>query len=124
MVQDRIQLLKNTLATARFRPEKENIQGAIIAYESGAIVYSKQYTLIWGGKVVDQADSYAEFTVDRPQRLDRYSEKYGPHWLWWENPLWLEPSQRLKAGGCQIVDRTPCSSGFGQFYINQVGSKY
>lgn len=120
MIADRIDTLKATLASAQYPPEKVNIQGAIAAYESGDIGYSKQYTLIWAGKVVDRADSYAEFTEDRLERLDRYAHTYGRHWLWWESPLWLEPSQRLVAGGCQIIDRTSSPDGFGLFYINQV----
>jgi hypothetical protein len=106
--------------TAEYAPEKENIQGAIDAYQSGGIQYGKEYTLIWGGKVVDQAQSYASFTEDRLDRLDRYAEKYGPHWLWWESPLWLEPSARLRAAGCQLIDRVSAPHGFGHFFINQV----
>jgi hypothetical protein len=119
-VQERIQILKEALSTAQHEPEKENIRGAIKAYESGEIKYCKEYTLIWNGKVVDQAPNYASFTEDRLERLDRYAEKYGPHWLWWESPLWLEPSQRVKAAGCQIIDRVSAQHGFGHFYINQV----
>ena len=121
VVQDRILVLKKTLDTAKFEPERLNIRGAIAAYESGEIVYSKQYTLIWRGRVVDQADSYGKFTEDRLSRLDRYAELYGPHWLWWESPLWLEPSQQIVARGCQIIHRQDSPSGFGQFFINQVG---
>lgn len=123
MVRDRIKVLQQTLDTAEFEPERVNIKGAIAAYESEKIVYSKQYTLIWGGRVVDRADSYGEFTVDRLTRLDRYAEKYGPDWLWWESPLWLEPSQRIIAHGSQILNRDVNPTGFGHFHINQVGSR-
>lgn len=58
---DRIETLKEALADSEFEPEKRNIKGAIAAYESGEIPYSKKYTSIWAGKVVDTADTYAEF---------------------------------------------------------------
>lgn len=113
-------MLKTVLTTSTFEPEKVNISGAIAAYESGEIGYSKEYTLLWGGKVVDTAKTYAEFTTDRLERLDRYAELYGPNWLWWESPLWLRPSEKTQAMGCQIIDRSSASHGMGHFHINQV----
>jgi hypothetical protein len=46
--------------------EIENLQGAITAYESGEIGYSKKYkySLIWAGKVVDTCETFAEFASD------------------------------------------------------------
>jgi hypothetical protein len=76
--------LETALRSSRFPPEAENIEAAIDGYRTGQITYSSQYTLIWAGQIVDRANSYAEFTADRTQRLDRYSGDYGPHWLWWE----------------------------------------
>ncbi|KAA6410682.1 MAG: hypothetical protein FRX48_06105 [Lasallia pustulata] len=116
---DRISALETTLASARFEPERENIRGAIAAYQSGQIGYSKKFTLFWAGKLVDEAETYADFTQDRTERLDRYAAQHGPHWLWWESPLWLHPDQRVTALGCQIISRVAQPNGYGHFYIKQ-----
>ena len=120
-VEDRIKDLRTVLQKSTFEPEIENISAVIAAYESGQIGYSKQFTLLWAGKVVETAQSYAEFAADRPERLDRYERDHGPGWLWWEGPLWLHPSEQSRAAGCQIIDLSPSRYSFGHFYINQVG---
>lgn len=119
-VLDRISVLETTLTSAQFEPERENIRGAIAAYQSGHLGYSKKFALFWAGKMVDEAESYAEFTNDRMERLDRYADQHGPHWLWWESPLCLHPDQRITALGCQISERVAQNHGFGPFYIRQV----
>lgn len=119
-VEDRINDLQTLLSGSKFDPEKVNVQGTIDAYRSGQISYSNDYSLIWAGQIVDKAKTYAEFTTDRQERLDRYAQEYGPHWLWWEPPLWVHPDERVMAAGCQIIERTPSAGGFGQFYISQV----
>jgi len=120
-VKERISSLLKGLETSKNAEEKTNIQGAIDAYRSGQIGYSKQYTLIWAGKVVDVADTYADFAVGRNERLDRYEKEYGPHWLWFESPLWVHPESQAKAMRCAVVDRIAAPSEFGQYYINMVG---
>ena len=97
-----------------------NIKAAIDAYESGKVGYTKNYTLIWAGQVVDTAATYGEFCVDRKERLDRYAEKYGAHWLWWESPLDIHPKDQLQAKGCQVIPRRPEAGGLGHFWITQV----
>ena len=91
----RVKDLKEALASSDFEPEKVNIKAAIDAYESGEVGYTKDYALIWAGQVVDTATTYGEFCVDQAERLDRYAEKYGPHWLWWDDPLDIHPSAQL-----------------------------
>ncbi|KAI0976813.1 hypothetical protein F4678DRAFT_468923 [Xylaria arbuscula] len=50
----------------------ESIQG----YESGQILYSHEFTLLYAGHIVDKSE-----------RLDRYFARHGPGWLWQEPPL-------------------------------------
>lgn len=120
IVQERIKDLKEALASSEFEPEKANIKAAIDAYESGKVGYTKNYTLIWAGQIVDTATTYGEFCVDRKERLDRYAEKYGEHWLWWESPLDIHPNAQLQAKGCQVIPRRPQEGGLGHFWITQV----
>ena len=119
-IQERIKDLNEALATSEFEPERVNIKAAIDAYESGEVGYTRDYTLIWAGQVVDTAATYGAFSQDRAERLDRYAEKYGPHWLWWESPLDLHPQEQLQAKGCQIIPRKAQKGGLGHFYIHQV----
>lgn len=116
----RIDTLLKGLESSRNVEEKKNIQGAIDAYRSGQIGYSKQYTLIWAGKVVDVADTYAEFAVGRKERLDRYEKEHGAHWLWFESPLWVHPESQAKAMRSTAVERVASSTEFGLYYINLV----
>ena len=119
-VKDRINALLKGLESSLNSEEKKNIQGAIDAYRSGQIGYSKQYTLIWAGKVVDVADTYAEFAIGRNERLDRYEKEYGPHWLWFESPLWVHPDSQVRAMRCAMVEREASTNEFGLYYINMV----
>jgi hypothetical protein len=114
-VQERIQALRAALKISKPPAERDNIQGAIAAYESGQIGYSTKYTLFWAGKAVDQCDSYAEFTNDRMERLDRYAEMYGGHWLWYEEPLAAHQRPMMR---CATALRYPAPNGLGLFNIN------
>ena len=116
---DRIAVLEEALRSSKFRPETKNIQAAIDGYRTGKIVYSSQYTLIWAGKIVDQANTYAEFTIDRTARLDRYLEEYGPHWLWWESPLQIHPKSAPRLSGSASLKRDIAAHGLGQYQIKQ-----
>ena len=120
IVLERVKDLKEALASSEFEPEQVNIKAAINAYESGRIGYTRKYTLIWAGQVVDTAATYGEFSVDRKERLNRYAEKYGAHWLWWESPLDIHPNDQFQAKGCQVIPRRPEPGGLGHFWITQV----
>ncbi|KAI9799898.1 MAG: hypothetical protein M1833_003820 [Piccolia ochrophora] len=118
-IQRRIEVLDECLASSGFEPERENIRGAIQAYQSGRIRYSASYTLLWAGKVVDEAATYGEFVADRRARLDRYASEHGPHWLWFESPLCVAAENRPRARKCAVLERNLCTSGLGQYYVNQ-----
>ena len=121
VVQKHIENLEGILATSEFEPEGNNMKAAIAGYSSGEIGYSRQYTLIWAGQIVGKANSYAEFTRDRLERLDGYNKIYGPGWLWWESPLWLHSHERITFLGCQIVERSTSNGyAFADYEINQV----
>lgn len=86
-VVDRLVILRDTLDSSRCDAEIANIRAAIDGYESGQITCSEEFTLIYGGRIVDTCPSYSSFCVDRDDRLDQYAEQYGPGWLWHEPPL-------------------------------------
>lgn len=117
---ERIHALEDALANSTNEYERTNISGAIEAYKSAKIGYDKHYTLIWAGKVVDMADTYADFAFDRDERLDRYAKEHGPHWLWWESPLNVHPESQARAMRCAVVERVPSATGFGHYFVSQV----
>lgn len=85
-------------------PMKANITAALNAYETGVIGFSDTYSLIYAGRIVDTTcRTYAEFTIDRQRRLDRYLEQHGPGCLWWEPPLARGKSSVL-AKKCTALD--------------------
>lgn len=94
-IEARVAVLRQTLAEAQADPDPEgtepmrmNIAAVLDGYASGALGFSDTYVLIYAGQIVDTScTSYAEFTVDRQDRLDRYLMQYGPGYLWWEPPL-------------------------------------
>ena len=90
-IQSRLAVLQKTLAQSTVpecEPMRANISAAIRGYQEGIIECSRTYTLIFAGHIVDTTcRTWAEFTVDRKKRLDEYSEKHGPGFLWWEPPL-------------------------------------
>jgi hypothetical protein len=118
-IKQRLESLEWALSTSKFKPEKENIRGAIAGYKSGVISYTNVYTLIYAGKVVDTAPDYASFVRDRQTRLDRYFEIHGEHWLWYEPPLVIHPNDRPKMmKTCNLI-RDPASDGLGHYCIIQ-----
>lgn len=90
-IEARIALLRQTLEHAE--PEgtehmRRNIAAALHGYATGALGFSNTYALIYAGQIVDTScTSYAEFTEDRQDRLDRYFAQCGTGYLWWEPPL-------------------------------------
>ncbi|KAI9715285.1 MAG: hypothetical protein M1812_006096 [Candelaria pacifica] len=119
VISTRIEVLELALKQSCYEPERENIRGAIEGYKSGRIGYSKRYTLIWAGRLVDEANTYGEITLDRSQRLERYTAAYGPHWLWLKSPLWIHPDGAARASACAILNRTVAQHSLGLYYINQ-----
>lgn len=108
---ERLDLLRHILESSEFPPERTNIEAAISGYESGDILCSSSYTIIWAGQIVDRCSDYASFVADRDERLDRYFAEYGEGWLWYEPPLSGDrgdvlrgPSAVLKKGVC-LEDR-------------------
>ncbi|KAK2597081.1 hypothetical protein N8I77_012951 [Diaporthe amygdali] len=90
-VQSRLAVLHEALAQStepECEPMRTNISAAIRGYQEGTIECSSTYTLIFAGHIVDTTcRTWAEFTVDRKDRLDRYFKQHGPGFLWWEPPL-------------------------------------
>lgn len=91
-IERRVALLQRTLlrySGEEFAAMRRNIAAALEGYKNEEIRFSDSFTLIYAGRIVDKGKcrSWADFTVDRQQRLDRYCEKYGEGYLWWEPPL-------------------------------------
>lgn len=80
-------MLDWALDTCQCEAEEVNIRAAIQGYQSGEISYSENFTLIYAGHIVDICPTYQSFCEDRQERLDRYSARFGPGWLWHEPPL-------------------------------------
>jgi hypothetical protein len=83
----RLATLHWALRNSQSAGQAANIQAAIEGYNSGEIEVTSNFTLIYGGRIVDTCPSYQSFTINRDQRLDAYSEKFGHGWLWYEPPL-------------------------------------
>ncbi|KAK3497564.1 uncharacterized protein B0T23DRAFT_402677 [Neurospora hispaniola] len=94
----RLELLHEILEQTESEAQRVNIEVAIAGYESGAIPYSRSYTLIWAGRIVDTCPGYGSFTTDRDSRLDTYLDEHGPGWLWHEPPLAAQGKLRAKKG--------------------------
>ncbi|KAI9780160.1 MAG: hypothetical protein M1839_006997 [Geoglossum umbratile] len=103
VIQQRIEILETALADSKFEPERENLRGVINEYRSGRLGYVKHYTLFWAGKPVDTADAYIDFSKDRKERLDRYAREHGPHWLYFESPLWSRAESKPRLALCAIL---------------------
>ncbi|OTB00731.1 hypothetical protein M426DRAFT_15216 [Hypoxylon sp. CI-4A] len=86
-VGERLEMLDWALDTCQCEAEEVNIRAAIQGYQSGDIPYSQNYTLIYGGHIVDSCPTYQSFCEDRQERLDQYFAAFGPGWLWHEPPL-------------------------------------
>lgn len=112
-------ILKDALAKSSFGPEQDNIKCAIDAYIEKKIPYREEYTLIWAGKVVDTAATYAEFSIDRGARLDKYRKQHGSGWLWYETGLKVKPSEIARQSRACELARDVLSSGLGHYYVSQ-----
>lgn len=118
-VQNRIRILEDGLESSKFDAEAENIRAAIAGYRSGNIPFSRQYTIIWAGQIVDTFDNYQAFTTNRTELLDRYENDYGYGWLWWESPLDIRGDERPQMQRCTELLRENTASGMGQYKVNQ-----
>ncbi|KAI1298234.1 hypothetical protein F5Y03DRAFT_398238 [Xylaria venustula] len=83
----RLELLRWVLDNSECEDERINVRAAIHGYESGQILYSHKFTLLYAGHIVDTCQDYESFSTDRNERLDRYFARHGPGWLWQEPPL-------------------------------------
>jgi hypothetical protein len=115
--------LEDFLAKSLFEPERENMRCAINGYRMGTIPYSTKYTLIYAGRIVDTADTYADFTRDRKERLDRYAEMYGGHWLWYERGLLVHPREAPRASLHVELARAISPTGLGCYWVTQAFKK-
>lgn len=108
-VQSRLAVLQETLAQStesECEPMRSNITAAIRGYQEGTIACSSTYTLIFAGHIVDTTcRTWAEFTVDRKERLNGYFEQHGPGYLWWEPPL-AGGKDRVNAKKALLLDVT------------------
>ncbi|KKY36426.1 hypothetical protein UCDDA912_g03579 [Diaporthe ampelina] len=108
-VQSRLAVLQETLSQStepECEPMRANISAAIRAYQEGTIVCSSAYTLIFAGQIVDTTcRTWAEFTIDRKERLDEYFKQHGPGFLWWEPPL-AGGKDRVNAKKALLLDVT------------------
>ncbi|KAI0203516.1 hypothetical protein F4808DRAFT_22269 [Astrocystis sublimbata] len=119
-ISDRLEVLQWALESSQCDDERVNIMAAIQGYASGDIPFSLDFTLIYGGHIVDRCPTYGSFCADRSERLDRYFEEHGPGWLWQEPPL-AGPGTRVrgKKGLCLERESTPASYGVGNYWVSQ-----
>ncbi|KAI0021127.1 hypothetical protein F4780DRAFT_790581 [Xylariomycetidae sp. FL0641] len=115
-INKRLDTLRWALDTCRCAAEEVNIRAAIQGYETGAIPYTTNFTLIYAGHIVDTCPNYRSFCVDRRERLDRYYAMHGEGWLWQEPPLaFTGPRVAAKKAGALFrkndyweIGRYPC----------------
>lgn len=100
-----MKVLEEGRETSRFDAERDNIDAAIEGYRSGEIPYSREYTVIWAGKIMETFESYAAFTSNRTELLDRYVKDRGHGWLWWEPPLDLRANEQVQLQRCAELAR-------------------
>lgn len=86
-INERLEDLDRALERCNCTAAEVNIRAAMDGYKNGRIQCWNKWTLIYGGHIVDFCPSYASFTEDREERLDSYSRRLGPGWLWFEPPL-------------------------------------
>ncbi|KAL2684802.1 hypothetical protein Neosp_005891 [[Neocosmospora] mangrovei] len=124
-VQERIRILKNTLEKNECPTASTNIRAAIKAYEERTIQCWELWALFYAGHLVDLCYSYESFTHDRAERLDRYYEKHGPGWLWYEPPLapgaCYEPSLKAATWAQPAKDSSTLSGGINQAWDITMG---
>ncbi|KAL0935008.1 uncharacterized protein CTRU02_209599 [Colletotrichum truncatum] len=116
-VSSRIQVLESALLESTFPPERANISAAISFYRNSSIPYSSNWALVYAGNLVDFAPTYASFTSDRAERLDRYSRMYGEGWLWFEPPLARESAPIFSARRGTWLPETDTSFDMGHYSV-------
>ncbi|KAI0106655.1 hypothetical protein F4814DRAFT_451870 [Daldinia grandis] len=116
---ERLDSLNWALDTCQCEDEEVNIRAAIQGYQSGEIPYSNEFTLIYGGHIVDVCPSYQSFCIDRQERLDRYFARYGSGWLWQEPPL-SGPGSEMMANKavCLNHNGNRTNYSFGSYRVN------
>lgn len=117
-VTERVETLNWALDTCECEAEAVNIRAALQGYASGEIGYSENFTLIYGGHIVDVCPTYQSYCIDRSERLHRYAEEYGEGWLWSEPPLAGQTSDILAMKGL-CLGREPSNSwGIGHYGVH------
>ncbi|WYZ44036.1 hypothetical protein EsH8_VII_000472 [Colletotrichum jinshuiense] len=118
-VASRTRALADALRDSTFPPERANIAAAISLYRAARIPYSASWALIYAGRLVDFAPTYAAFTADRAARLDRYARLHGEGWLWFEPPLAREPGPPFSASARRgtWVPETDTSYDMGHYSV-------
>lgn len=101
--------------------ERLNVRAAIACYRSGMVRPSDNFALFYAGHFVGLAPSYAAFTGDRQERIDRYCEVYGPGSFWFEAPLGgnesdPEPWQASALRGTWAPEQE-CPYGMGPYSV-------
>ncbi|TGJ87649.1 hypothetical protein E0Z10_g1137 [Xylaria hypoxylon] len=115
----RLELLQWVFDNNRCEDERINVKAAIQGYESGQIPYSRDFTLLYAGHVVDKCQTYESFCMDRNERLDRYFARYGPGWLWQEPPLAGPKNDALGMKGlCMERNLSADKFGIGRYEVN------
>ncbi|KAL1864324.1 hypothetical protein Daus18300_007747 [Diaporthe australafricana] len=121
-VGSRVAVLRETLTEStepECEPMRANISAAIQGYQDGTIGCSSTYTLIFAGRIVDSTcRTWAEFTVDRKDRLDQYFQQHGSGSLWWEPPL-ASGRDNLNAKKALLLDVTKYNNPDVQFRDDQ-----
>ncbi|KAK7757953.1 hypothetical protein SLS62_000331 [Diatrype stigma] len=115
---ERVETLNWALDTCECEAEAVNIRAALQGYASGEIGYSDNFTLIYGGHIVDVCPTYQSFCVDRSERLRRYADKYGEGWLWSEPPLAGPAFEVLAKKGLSLDRETSSSFGIGHYAVH------
>lgn len=117
-ITERVETLHWALDTCKCDAEAVNVRAALQGYASGEIGYSENFTLIYGGHIIDVCPTYQSFCVDRSERLRRYGDKFGTGWLWIEPPLAGPTSDMLAMKGL-CVNREPANSwGIGHYGVH------
>ncbi|OTA87882.1 hypothetical protein M434DRAFT_15257 [Hypoxylon sp. CO27-5] len=109
-ISERLEMLNWALDTCECDDEEVNIRAAIQGYQSGDIPYSYNFTLIYGGHIVDVCPTYQSFCEDRQARLSRYYASFGQGWLWHEPPLAESGTEALAKKGLCLPRRYGRSS--------------
>ena len=117
-VAERVKSLHWALDTCECAAEADNIRAALEGYASGRIECSEDFTLLYGGHIVDKCPTYRSFCADRQERIRRYAAQHGAGWLWIEPPL-AGPdggSMMAKKGMCLDLNYTS-KWDFGHYEI-------